>query len=113
MSTDPILTAQALLARGSELLEAKAHDYTPDEHDDALWNFRFTGAVLDLAVEAGVRGPDLAFVALLATKMARMIALRGKRKAARNEPIAETCMDSANYYALWSALVQAMEAQGR
>ena len=44
--TDPILFAQALLARGSELLDAKAHDYTPDEHDDALWNFRFTGAVL-------------------------------------------------------------------
>lgn len=107
--SDPILFAQALLARGSDLLDAKAHDYASE--GDALSNFRFTGMVLDAAVEAGVRGPDLAFVALLATKTARMIALRGKGEAARNEAITDTCVDMANYAALWGALVQGEKGQ--
>jgi hypothetical protein len=102
--TDPILTAQALLARGFELLDAKAHDYA--QAGDALSNFRFTGMVLDAAVVAGVHGADLAFLALLATKIARMIALRGKGVAAKNETITDTCVDMANYAALWGALVQ-------
>lgn len=93
-----------LLERGIAILDAKRHDYAND--DDFFSNFRFTGMCLDFAIDAGLRGPDLAFLALITTKLARMIALRGGNKDAKNEPISNTCVDGSDYFALWGGFLK-------
>jgi len=92
-----------ILERGMELLDAKGHDYAGD--DSAFINFTFTGLALDYATSRGLKGEDLAFLALIATKIARMIELRGTGKEPKNESIEDTCMDLANYAALWGGWV--------
>lgn len=94
--------AAGFLRRAIEILEAKGHDYASDA--DAFSNFRFTGLVLDFAVTHGLRGPHLAFLALIATKLARAIELLGAGKVPENETLADTLgHDIPNYSALWTA----------
>jgi len=88
-----------LLKRGISILKAKTEDYSSP--DDAFSNFRFTGMVLDFAVKAGVQGHNLSFLALISTKLARLIEVLGSGKQTRNEAIEDTCIDGANYFALW------------
>ena len=94
-----------LLKKGIEILETKNQDYAVQQ--DGFSNFNFTGMVLDCAVEMGVVGTHLAFIALIATKMARMMSLLGEGKKAKNETITDTCVDMANYAALWGGYILA------
>jgi len=94
-----------LLQNSMKILEAKNQDYSAD--DDAFSNFRFTGLCLDYAIQMGVGGPHLAFLALIATKLARLFALVGGGKVPRNEAIEDTCVDLANYAALWGGFLLA------
>jgi len=91
------------ITEGANLMRKRGHDYASD--DDAFSNFRFTGMALDRAIRAGCRGFDLAFIALLSTKLARMIELRGSGKAPWSEGIRDTAQDMANYAALWEACI--------
>ena len=94
---------RGILQRGMELLDAKGHDYAGK--DSAFINFTLTGMILDWAVSRGLLQEDLAFVSFIATKLARLIELRGSGKTPKNEAIEDTCMDLANYAALWGGWV--------
>jgi len=94
---------RGILARGMELLDAKGHDYAGD--DSTFINFTLTGIILDWAVSRGLQQEDLAFVSFIATKLARLIELRGSGKTPKNEAIEDTCMDLANYAALWGGWI--------
>lgn len=94
---------RGILQRGMELLDAKGHDYAGD--DSAFINFTLTGIILDWAVSRGLQQEDLAFVSFIATKLARLIELRGSGKTPKNETIQDTCMDLANYAALWGGWI--------
>ena len=94
---------RGILARGMELLDAKGHDYAGK--DSAFINFTLTGMILDWAVSRGLQQEDLAFVSFIATKLARLIELRGSGKTPKNEAIQDTCMDLANYAALWGGWI--------
>jgi len=96
-------TVISLLYKARQLFVKKNKDYASDEN--AFSNFEFTGMVLDWAIKYGVCGADLAFIALLSTKMARMIELRGSGKDPENEPIEDTCIDQAVYSALWGGWI--------
>ena len=98
------LVVQGLLKKGIEVLEKKSHDYSHE--DDAFSNFKFTGQVLDFAVGQGVEGVHLAFLALIATKLARLIEIVGAEKLALNEATTDTCVDLANYAALWGGFMR-------
>ncbi len=99
--------AVSTIHEGAKLLHSRGHDYASDS--DAFSNFRFTGMVLDSAVRAGCHGFDLAFIALLATKLARMIELRGADKEPRGEAIRDTAQDMANYAVLWEACIHGQQ----
>ena len=92
-----------ILRKGISILAKKRHDYATTE--DAFSNFRFTGMCLDFAIGAGLRGPSLAFLALITTKLARLISLLGKEEEAENEALVDTFVDLANYAALWGGCV--------
>jgi len=96
-------TVISLLYKARQLFVKKNKDYASDEN--AFSNFEFTGMVLDWAIKYGVCGADLAFIALLSTKMARMIELRGSDKIPQNESIEDTCVDQAVYSALWGGWI--------
>lgn len=106
MQEEQILVAKELLQKGLSILDGKSHDYS--QKRNAFSNFEFTGMVLDFAEIAGVEGADLAFLSLISTKLARMIALRGRASEnaqPKNETLVDTCIDIANYAALWGAYV--------
>lgn len=92
---------QDLLAGMKEIMDRKGHDYSTST--DRFSNFEFSGMLASIAADNGLRGPDLAFIQLIATKMARIIELRGHGKVAKNEPIVDTLVDAANYFLLWAA----------
>ena len=94
---------RGVLLKGMELLDAKGHDYAGD--DLAFINFSLVGMILDWAVSRGVTGEDLAFVSDIARKFSRLIELRGSNKIPKNETIENTCMDLANYAALWGGWI--------
>jgi len=94
---------RGILQRGMKLLDAKGHDYAGD--DSTFINFTLTGTILDWAVSRGLQQEDLAFVSFIATKLARLIELRGSGKTPKNETIEDTCMDLANYAALWGGWI--------
>lgn len=94
---------RGILQRGMDLLDVKGHDYAGD--DSAFINFTLTGLVLSHAVRRGLQQEDLAFVSFIATKLARLIELRGSGKTPKNETIEDTCMDLANYAALWGGWI--------
>ena len=73
---------RGILARGMELLDAKGHDYAGD--DSTFINFTLTGMILDWTVSRGLQQEDLAFVSFIATKLARLIELRGSCKTPKN-----------------------------
>lgn len=98
-----------ILEKGMKLLDTKGHDYAGD--DSAFTNFEFTGMVLDFAISRGVHGTDLSFLALISTKLARMIELRGSGKEPKNESIEDTSMDGANYNALWGGWILTKEEE--
>ena len=98
-----------ILQRGMDLLDAKGHDYAAD--DSAFINFTLTGMILDWAVSRGLQQEELAFVSHIATKLARMIELRGSGKTPKNETIEDTCMDLANYAALWGGWILTKKRQ--
>lgn len=87
-----------LLDSSINLLRKKGNDYS---HGDLFSNFRFTGMVLDEAINAGLRGGDLAFVALIATKLGRIFTLIGGECVPNNESVVDTHKDMQNYIALW------------
>ena len=97
-------TLHALMNQAFEILDAKAHDYAKD--DDRLSNFKFVGMVLDWAVNSGVRGADLSYLALISVKLARLIELRGHDKETKNEAITDSCVDGANYFLLWGTHIE-------
>ena len=106
MQEEQILVAKELLQKGLSILDGKSHDYS--QKGNAFSNFEFTGMILDFAELAGVEGTDLAFISLVSTKLARMIALRGRASEnaqPKNETLVDTCIDIANYAALWGAYV--------
>ncbi len=91
------------------LLGRKAGDYATEE--DTLSNFRFTGGVLGAAIRMGVQGMDLSFLALISTKLARLMVLLGKSGQPNNESIYDTFVDLANYVVLWA--VSVIERKGK
>lgn len=94
---------RGILLKGMKLLDAKGHDYAGE--DSTFVNFTLTGIILDWAISRGLQQEDLAFVSFIATKLARLIELRGSSKIPKNEAIEDTCMDLANYAALWGGWI--------
>ncbi len=107
--TEQRQVAVEMLGDMEALLNRKAGDYATEE--DTLSNFRFTGGVLAAAIRMGVQGTDLAFLALISTKLARLMVLLGKSGPPNNESVRDTFVDLANYVVLWS--VSVIERKGR
>lgn len=93
--------AQRVLEEAHAILETKGQDYAAE--GDFFGNFEFTGMLLDHAIEQGMQGADLAFLALLATKLERVIVLRTSGRAPNHEALRDTFRDSAGYNALWAS----------
>ena len=94
-------TLQDLLAGAKEIMDKKGKDYSTDA--DRFSNFEFSGDILDTAIRSGLRGPNLAFLTLISTKMARLIELLGTGKRPNNEAIEDTFVDAGVYFFLWAA----------
>lgn len=101
--TEQRLLAKELLRDMENLLDSKAEDYATEE--DTLSNFRFTGGVLAAALRMGVQGTDLAFLALISTKLARLLVLLPSTKKPHHESVRDTFVDLANYVVLWAVSV--------
>ena len=91
----------------------KNADYAKQEQNP-FSNFDFTAMFLDWAIEQGVRGFDLSFLALIATKLARIINLRssGAEPAVIDEAITDTLADMGNYCFLWAGRIQRSQRLG-
>ena len=109
MHTDRVTTkaevqtqvVKALHDRAMAIMLTKRHDYA--EEGDIFSNFRFAGYVLDWAVKRGVRGRYLDALALIATKIARLVEMLGGKEP-MNEAIEDTCVDLANYALILGAM---------
>lgn len=97
-------TAAGILEDMKKTLVLKAGDYAVPQ--DNLSNFRFSGYILDRAMEQGVGGMDLSFLALISTKLARLVVLLGSGKKPNNEAVADSAMDLANYAVLWTQAIK-------
>ena len=65
--------------------------------DDAYFNFEFTAYILERAVQKKVPARYLPYIALIGTKLARLINLLGRPGEARNESVEDTFDDMATY----------------
>ncbi len=101
---EDLLYAQGLLAAGAATLEKKRQDYAGDEN--IFINFELVGEFLSEVVDMGVAGAHLSFCANIVQKLSRVVNLIGEGKEPSNESIADTCMDAANYFALWAAYIR-------
>lgn len=83
-----------------EILDAKGQDYADPQN--AFSNFELVGAMLDEAVRGGMAHADLSFLALIMTKIVRIMNLRAQRAAPCNESLTDTFRDLINYCGLWA-----------
>ena len=92
-----------ILKQGLRILDGKNEDYAGG--DSAFSNFAFTGTCLDEAVKQGLTGIHLSFLALITTKLARIMSLLGRSAMPNNEALNDTFIDACNYTALWGGYV--------
>lgn len=92
-----------ILKQGLSILKGKNEDYAGG--NSAFSNFEFTSMCLEFAIKQGLTGVHLSFLALITTKLARLISLLGGNKTPNNEALGDTFIDACNYAALWGGYV--------
>ena len=90
---------QDILAQMGEVREKKRNDYAGTIPE--LWCANF---VLQALIRGGT--VEESFLALVGTKVPRIMTLRAKGGEAENEPFEDTLLDLANYAVLWQAFVR-------
>ncbi len=101
---EDLLYAQGLLAAGAAILEKKRQDYAGE--GTVFDVFESVGQMADEAIAAGVPGVHLVFLMDIGQKLRRLVSLIGYGNEPNNESVADTCMDAANYFALWAAYIR-------
>lgn len=98
MSEHPVLR---VFAEATQVIESKAHDYADDSN--VFSNFEFVDEVLG--------GKGLSFLALIATKVARIQQLTLAAKRPMNESLYDSLLDLGNYAFLWAASLPPAQAK--
>lgn len=91
-----------LLERCRHTLDRKGQDYADDR--DLFFNFHLTGSIMDTAAAQGMGGVDLGLLALVLTKIGRIVQLTSSSEGPQNEALMDSFVDLANYSLLWGAI---------